>query len=265
MLEDHHLTAERALDALGAEPPTCLEILETWRTAVSSSLAFEWLDPTGGAGDGFEDLLDDQRRADREDPPPPARGRASLAGAERRVGAMRRLDRLRLAAALPDELRRRLAVAAVVGAWRRLHHGVLLPDDQAALSTALVQRIRDSVVASVRAWRRLPPTARVDVVVAGFDRVEQPRIEGRVSAMGVEAKVWIRPDWLVDVWAAGFSVVDGCFLLERLGARRPESGGEPIIAARWARLDPGASVAVTGRAHLYRVDDEAHLTWLDPV
>lgn len=175
------------------------------------------------------------------------------------------LDRLRaqqaavwrraLLSALPQELRDRLGLAAIVRAQRHQADRNWTASRTEDLQTALAGRAVPAVEGCMRAWRgRLHRGHRVTVECWLIRHDETPSVYGLVDDSGGWAAVSLPLGWLVQVWARGLALVDGCLVLELRDSWNP-FGPLPVIAARWERTIPDGSTPVIEPALLVRTAD----------
>ena len=267
VLEDHDLTAERALVALGGKPCTCVEVLEVWRASLDNRSGLDAL--RDGDDDTVEGIM----------------GRLTFAEAvmrqEEQVGRL--LPRLRLGPqaggnllrlvarggtlrrALPFDLRFRLALAVVMRCSREWPARDVVMSVGHEVGALLEQKAARAVIDGMRSWRgRLAAHARVDVECHPAGERESPAVTGRAEAGGAAVSVCLPIRWLVDVWARGVEVVDGCFVVSVDGVYA-DGRVLDVRATRWERAEIAASVPVVSPAVLVR-DEEGqwHLRWREP-
>lgn len=242
VLEDHSLSAERALAALGGPPLPCMALLAAW--PMVSQCAGEVIDHLDHAEAGGPLPLWE----------PPAwlsaatwvtRPSGAAAGSFRPVEApwaKKVLD------SVPPGAAAVIARAAVMAVERRWgdHPSVV----RRTFSFALFRRVRGAVIDTMEASpvRRLPPPS-VDCRLAVDGAT--PAVNGTLSFMRADATARLPLSWLVTVWSRGLAVVDGCFILNARGG--PEEA--EVAAVRWERRTPFAAEAVTAPARVSRDGD----------
>ena len=208
LLDHDDLAGEHALVALGARPPSCLDVLEACRRHLldAGELAL-WdadVDPLVG--------------------PPGARSPADE----------RRLDVLR---SLPTPFRRRLALGALVAAGRRTP----APTADDPSTSALVRRLLvPALLGSLAAAGEDRLTAgALDVRWTPLAAGERPHAEGEAGERGGWARVRVSPAWAAAVWAhsagvgggAGPGGVSGRWMV--LHTARTLRSTRSVLAARW--------------------------------
>jgi hypothetical protein len=270
VLDDHDLAAEESFAALGGEPALCLEILRAWRAAVDDrEVLFFWDAPRIGNPDialmlanvraQSQRVLASHRHmvasAGRRSMVAPGPGGPIPPEVLERMRTQLAIDQRRtLLSALPEELRMRLGLSAVVRAARHQGDPQWFGLRAGDLQTALSARVGPAVEASMRAWRgRLAGHHLVTVESWIASPGEPASLCGLMDDAGGWAAACLPMLWLVDVWARGVAVVDGCFVLEV----RDDGGGDgPLLvtAARWERRLPAGSTPVVEPALLVRVD-----------
>ncbi len=153
----------------------------------------------------------------------------------------------------------RLGLSAIVRAQRRQGDPLWFSSRAHDIQTALTARVAPAVEASMRAWRgRLAGhhTVTVESWIAATG--EAADVCGLMDDLGGWAAACLPVRWLVDVWARGVAVVDGCFVLDVHAG-----GGEQlaVTAARWERRLPAGSTPVVEPAVVHRVDGGWRLRW----
>jgi len=190
--------------------------------------------------------------------------RVALIGGQAAAGAVPQevLDRLRaqqaavwrraLLSALPEELRIRLGLAAIVRAQRHQADKNWIASRAEDLQTALAGRAVPAAEACTRAWRGRPDRGHRLTVECWLTRHEEtPSVYGLVDDSGGWAAVSLPLTWLVQVWARGLALVDGCLVLELRDSWNP-LGPLSVVAARWERSIPSGSTPVIEPALLLR-------------
>jgi hypothetical protein len=276
VLEDHDLAAEESFVALGGDPALCLEVLRAWRSAVDDrEVLWFWDAPRVGNADMAQMLAN--VRAQQQQTLASYRQMVAtgtlrgVPGAPARPIPREMLDRFRtqmavdhrraLLSALPEELRMRLGLSAIVRAARQRRAGPWFRSRAEDLQTALSSRAAPAVQQSMRAWRRRMSSHHSLIVESWIARPGEPaNLCGLVDDAGGWAAACLPLEWLVDVWARGVAVVDGCFVLEVAGeGQSPDR--LPVTAARWERCLPAGSTPVVEPAVAFRVDGGWRLRW----
>ena len=167
-----------------------------------------------------------------------------------------------LLSALPDEMRIRLGLAAVVRALRQQAYRPWFGPREEDLRAALASRVVPAAEACIRAWRgRLDGRHPLTVECWAASADETPSVYGLVDDSGGWAAVSVPLSWLVQVWARGVALVDGCLVLDVLDSW-DLSGPLTVSATRWERRLPGGSTPVVEPALLLRmVDGGWRLRW----
>lgn len=230
ILEDHDALAEQSLTALGARPPLCVELLETWRTRRDSELLEELLLGAGTLSPAELAMRKSRHEAEVESARRMPRrtmarygsrpgGARKVRVAERQVAERLAIEREAWAATLgevlPPELRQPLALSVVArlerhwhkDEFRRRHHRRVEPVLAAVAAPLLEQSTRGQ-----QRKNRKPPRGFVTEAVL-LEPGEQPRCEVWSDRQVVHATVKLPLGWLIDVWARGIAVVDGYFVL----------------------------------------------------
>lgn len=289
VLDDHDLAAEESFAALGGEPALCLEVLRAWRTAIDDrEVLWFWDAPRVGTANMADMLARVRAQAQQalaqygQTVVRRPRGGAGpggtvpggpVPGGPVPPGAIPKqvLDRIRtqlaadhrraLLSALPDDLRVRLGLAAIVRAARHQHDSMWFGLRAGELQTALSARVAPAVQESMRAWRRRMSSHNSLIVESWIGRPGEPaNLCGLLDDAGGWAAVCLPIQWLVDVWARGVAVVDGCFVLEVAEDGR-SADQLAVTAARWERRLPAGSTPVVERAVVFRVGDGWRLRW----
>lgn len=238
VLEDHDLLAERSLTALGSEPPLCMHVLQAWRRMRNAELLY-----------GF--LLRDNASASEEVAAPwPSYDARTHFLISRRLRTppvastpVKEMRDIALVEALPDALRRALALSVLVSVerqwgderYRRRHAKHI-----ASALTAITQPLFEQ---SVRRWRRnLKPHATCAIELRLLGPGDPPACAGWADRGGAFAVLSLPTSWFTDIWAQGVALVDGCFVLGR-GDAPFDASSFPVIAVRWQREGGGISGA----------------------
>jgi hypothetical protein len=268
VLEDHDLLAERALIALGSDPPRCIELLDAWKALRDAELieaflfAHRTLDPA--------DVLDRRRRyeeaIERADQRlgmvPRMRPEVAARFRELRDAAVRREQRLwaiTLIETLPPPFRRRLALATIVRCARQWEKGVHregLESTLHAIASPLLER-------SVRRWRRnLKPYASVIVSAQVLSPGERPSCAARIDNSGAHVVLKAPLAWFTGVWARGLALIDDCFVLAVVAEGPGDGSSLHVVAVRFERAGRDESAAVQAPAILARgASDAWSLHW----
>ena len=257
VLEDHNLTPELALTALGGDRCECLEVLRAWGR----------LDLLPPLSEDFISLMLEKPAGDELDPPLvgvegpfelpdhpscqlaiPGRMPASRAAAIRTQLEDEWLRHILMG--LPSRLGFRMVLAAVMRMERRWTD--IPADDRLSIQLYLYRIVRAAVITSMESWRRVDPILPylIDCWLAFGERSS---IEGRVDHERAEATVVVPLSWLVRVWSRGIAVVDGCFILDASG----DLDDVAVQAVRWQRLTPFASEAITVSGRLLSTGEGA--------
>lgn len=272
VLDDHDLAAEESFAALGGEPALCLEVLRAWRSAVDDrEVLWFWDTPRIGDPDMAKMLA--SVRAQQQHLLAGHRAMVASPTGRRAVpaGAIPKeiLDRMRtqlaaeqrrsLLSALPEDLRMRLGLAAIVRAERRQGDRFWFSSRAPDIQTALTARVAPAIETSMRAWRgRLAGHHLVTVESWIAAPGEEATVCGLMDDAGGWAAASMPIRWLVDVWARGIAVVDGCFVLEVASDTGDHLG---VTATRWERRLPTGSTPVVEPAVLHRIDGGWRLRW----
>ncbi|MDQ3897174.1 MAG: hypothetical protein M3326_08005 [Actinomycetota bacterium] len=275
VLDDHDLAAEESFAALGGEPALCLEVLRAWRAAVDDrEVLWFWDTPRIGDPDMNEMLVQVRSRhqhmlaSHRRMVVSGGRHAASAPGGPIPPEVLERLRtqmaaeyRRSLLSALPDDLRLRLGLSAIVRACRRQADRAWYAPRAEDVRTALAARAAPAVEGSMRAWRGRLSGRHTLVVECWITRPgEPPNVCGLMDDAGGWAAASLPMRWLVDVWARGVALVEGCLVLEVL---EHDATGDhlAVSAARWERRLPAGSTPVVERAILFGADGSWHLRW----
>jgi hypothetical protein len=271
VLEDHDVLAERALVALGGEPPLCLQTLDAWRR------------PALAAGMLQRLLLDDNMLDEAELMARRLRYETAIVNAKEdwprpipaavaaQVGAMRQADLEReqrmwsvtLIESLPPQLRRRMALAAIVHLARSPRDAEDLRTARASLDFTLSHVAIPLFERSVRRWiRNLKSYAGVVVQARSAAHGQPPGCTAHIDHSGAQATLALPPTWFTDIWAPGIALVDDCFVLRR-ASRAGDASSAHVIAIRFERTSRDVSRAVQEPAIVTRgANGEWSLRWL---
>ena len=266
VLEDHDVLAERALIALGSQPPRCVEILEACRTLRDVALVDGFL-----LGEGTLDREDMESRrvryvraveqAQRAKPVPAAMARQFSTLRRNDLEREQRMWSISLLESLPTEFRRRLALSVIVGCDRRWD-AAPEPSYREDLEPTLHEIAAPAFQRSVRRWRRnLKPYASVIVESRLVGRGEQARCTARIDNSGAHAALRLPPAWITEVWARGIACVDDCFVL-RVADGAGGGSSRHVIAVRFERQTRDVSGGIEAPAIVTRDADGAwSLSW----
>lgn len=285
VLEDHAITAEEALIALGGEPPVCLEIVEAWRRATEdASILVVLANSPAPKETDWGRLRAEYQAMFTTIAVQTARAQAQVVSARISAGlpsgaasvqvavgsgagraqppSRQRLDSWRhtLLTSLPRELRTILIACLVIACDRRWKE---IPHFSEYLIDEVVQnRARLAIEESIQSWSPPGTSSRISLWEVGLlPRGKRPAINAERLPRGYTlVSVALPVSWLAEVWARGVSVVDGCFILE---VSEAEEDGQHLRAraVRWQRADRDTFVPVEAPAGLARVDGVWRLWW----
>lgn len=229
VLLDHDVAAETALQALGADRPACLALLERWRTT---------LRPVGPAG---------VARTPRVAPARPAGGLRSpiAAGADlRSFGA---------------ELGRVIELAQLVRAERRWADPSLPASDRSRLLGRFLGDLRDATAASLRSSGRVRGRQQIAVQAHPLPSGEQGGVEVTTSAGRIALELHLPLSWVVEVSGRALTDVDGRIVLGVVD-EDAHGGLLGVIGLVWDVQGPGRVGARMDRWWMSRVGGTWHLT-----
>lgn len=229
ILENHDALAEQSLTALGAKPPLCVELLETWRTRRDIELLHELLLGENTLSPAELAMRKSRHEAEVESArrmphTTMARHGGRPGGAkkvrvvERQVGERLTTEKEAWAAtlteALPPELRKPLALSVIVSLERHWHKDEFRRRHQRQIEPVLEALAAPLLEQSTQGQRRSRKRPRGFVTEAALLAPgEQSRCEVWDDRRVVHATVSLPPAWFIDVWARGIAVVDGYFVL----------------------------------------------------
>ena len=254
VLEDHDLTAERSLGALGGEPCPCVRILQAWSgPATKPSELVQYFGaikellqrPTSAITYDVPDIADVVAPSASFSP------RAMTRAARARIEQFRREQGDRFVRwTFPTELLSRYVLGVVVRCGRQWESLGL--EEQWAIQDRLIPRAETSILESITSWCQVHA---VNVHIEGqfVGPHDKPAITGYVAGHRGEAFFSLPLTWAIDVWAAGRAVVDGCFVLEATDG----PGGAEATVVRWERLTPAGSEPVAVPARLWHTSEGA--------
>lgn len=215
-LVDHDLRSESALHALGGDVPACLDVLQSWRDVCRAEKPVSpWAQPTQF---GFH-----------------------TASTLSSTGAVERAFR-----SLPDQLRRRLAVATLRRCERAWRRGDLAPAMEAQLHRHLSHSVAEALKTILAVARNAGIRTEVQLAVHAAPVGTEPSLDVSVQRTKMRVEATLPLTWLIDVWGAGAGAVDGHLVLVRDGDR--------AVALR-IELDNGALHARMVGIELAREDD----------
>lgn len=229
ILEDHDALAEQSLTALGARPPLCVELLETWRTRRDVELLHELLLGENTLSPAELAMRKSRHEAEVESarrmPYRTMAHHGSRPGGTRKVRLVERqvVERLdtekevwaaTLTEALPPELRKPLALSMIVNLERHWHKDEFRARYQRKVEAVLATLAAPLLEQSTRGGRRKSKRPRGFVTEAALLAPgERPRCDVWDDRRVVHATVSLPLAWFIDVWARGIAVVDGYFVL----------------------------------------------------
>lgn len=266
VLEDHDLLAERSLIAFGSAPPLCVEVLDAWRWMRGPELLQELL---GGDTVPVDEVAArktrhlDAIRRDREFIAGAGQVlRGLLASARRNIEREQRAWARTLLAALPVEVRRRLALAVIVEVERHWHDERFRREHRGHVEPALAQTAGALVERSARCrGRDLQPHASFVVEARVLAPGEPPLCTVRFGPDGGGGSVSLPLAWFTDVWSRGLALVEDCFVTRRAG-RGGDAAALPVHALRWEHEGRDVFRAVEAPAIVTRGDGGARaLHW----
>lgn len=283
LLEDHDLLAERALTALGAEPPICLQVLDAWRFVLAEwkpAPILNWSRRLGGFALLHDLLLGEttltaeelaRRKAAHEAaveaagvprrwqpmlPLPPMQASALNKRFERqaaeRLAQEKRMWATTLIEALPAALRRPLGLSVIVSMERHWHDPAFRSESGKAIEPVLAAIAAPLFEQSARRWRRnLKPYALFWAECWVLGSGHAPTCAAWGDSGGAYAALALPISWFADVWARGIALVDGCLVLST--ANRPgDHTTLHVRALRWERLAARTSKSVNAQAVVTR-------------
>jgi len=238
VLHDHPgLAAERALLALGADRPTCLDVVDAWASLARDPCRLAWF---GWLVQRWPNEVHPMDRPPALAARPPGRPSSYVPGQHAP------LDRL------PVDLLARSFVGVVAACDRRWDAlDVLSHEELTGLIGAAAGRAAARCMGS---WQRLArvraPAVQCHLVPPGHP----PSFTGRIDHATARAEVGLPLAWFWRVWASQPAEVDGCFVLDRRAGTAE--------AVRWER-EGAAARPVVAPARLWRdADGRPHLRWL---
>jgi hypothetical protein len=182
---------------------------------------------------------------------------------ESQLARERRMWTLTLIEALPPDLRRRFALAAIVHCVRhwddedfRHWHLPYVESTLRTIATSLLER-------SVRGWRRnLKGYGDVRVQARLLAPRQRPGCTARIDHGGADVLVALPLEWFIEVWAQGIALVDDCFVLGS-GSHAGDATWAHVIAIRFERTSRDKSRGVQAPAIVTRgANGEWSLRWL---
>lgn len=269
VLEDHDLLAERSLTALGSEPPLCMRVLQAWRRMRNTELLYGFLlrDDDAMAPeeviaprllyDARAELLTSRRRL------PPHMAATLRRDLAARVERDKEMWDIMLVDALPDALRRALALSVLVRVERQWGDERYRRRHAEHIESALTVITQPLFEQSVRRWRRnLKPHATFAIELRLLGPGDPPACAGWADHGGAFALLSLPASWFTDVWAQGIALVDGCLVLSR-GDASFEASSFSVVAVRWQREGGGISGARAAPAVVSTTrDGEQSVHWI---
>ena len=262
-LLDHDVGAERALAAMGGEPPLCLDVFDAWPWSGDEVEVLDFL----ASGQPRTETIPSRAHLIAKvtvvqaslQTTLGARGRAAThthTHTHRIQSWVEKRWRLGLLSQLPQHLQDVLAATLVVGCQRRwwfdesfrTHYGRQFQRVVESRALPLLESTLQSV------GRRLGP--RTTLACWVLPPGERASLSGWAVSGGAGAALSLPLSWLPEVYARGLGVVDECFVLEaeavpdRVRAR----------AVRWERR-AGCTIPVTADAVLTRCGVGWSLSW----
>ena len=244
VLEDHDLSGELALVALGGGSCACLDFLRVWAQGSRDLHSVYWLrgQPT------LPSPLPSARRVfvpGSSLPAPPARSLSQLNERHRQQlqATLARRERARLLWSLPPELHVRMALSAVMRAERA--HSLSPLKDPGPLDEALRSLAGGAVRQLVRAAPGAPAGARLDLDFSSVDPDRTPWAEGDVDDYGASLALGLPWSWLARVWAWGLAVLEDSFVLAVTGHGAGGPAAVRVLCARWEPDEMGGATLVT--------------------
>src|SRR5207248_2855750 len=153
---------------------------------------------------------------------------------------------------LPAELFDRFAFGVIVAAERtRTRSGSGSVVGGFDLAEIVGAKAGAAVERSIGAWRRRFAGREAREVTCGrVSNREEPWLLGTVDSEGGLVRMGLRGTWLVDVWAWGIHLVDGCFVLDVIDGSSPDI--LYVTAARWESVAVDRCVPVVRPAVIVR-------------
>lgn len=266
VLENHDLSAERVLGALGGEPCICVELLEAWNVLRNVTVTPSYLTPEALAGGQAETVIS---TAALEEHPMFQRSMAHQKAVaaqlqnlppefrERHEEYLRRQRAELLVALLPDSFHARLTLATLARVAR--NREALPVGELVSFEIFVFRTARAAALESLQSWLRLDVNVYTDIDCRLGERGDQPFVKGSIEGSRVELVVSVSFDWITEVWARGLAVVDGCLVLSATGG--PDTAR--CVAVRWQRRRAAQAEPVVVPAIARRLDGEWQLRWID--
>lgn len=268
VLEDHDLLAERSLTALGSEPPLCMQVLQAWRRMRNTELLYGFLlrddamppEEVAVRRPSYEaqaQLLTSRRRL------PPHMAAILRRDAAARVERDKEMWDITLIEALPDALRRALALSVLVRVERQWGDERYRRRHAKHIASALTMITQPLFEQSVRRWRRnVKRHATFAIELRLLGPGEPPACAGWADHGGAFAVLSLPTSWFTDVWAQGIALIDGCLVLSR-GDGSFDASSFPVVAVRWQREGDGISGARAAPAVVSTTPDgEQSVHWI---
>ncbi|HVE91279.1 MAG TPA: hypothetical protein VNE62_03115 [Actinomycetota bacterium] len=256
-VRDHDIAAERALTAMGGEPPLCLDVLDAWPWSGEEVELLDFL----ASGRSRPGLVTSRAQLIARLTQVQGQLTSRLAGGQHVSAApiRSRLEkelRLGLLQRLPPKLVDLLAVTLVVGCERRWWYDDAFRQSYGKqFQRVLEARALPLLEAGLSViGRRLGP--RTSLACWVLPPGEQATLTGWAVSGGAGAALSLPLSWLPTVWARGIAFVNGCFVLEA----EPVPDRVRVRAVRWERRT-GSTLPVTGDAVLSKGEGGWTLSW----
>ncbi|MBW3588783.1 MAG: hypothetical protein KY429_05140 [Actinobacteria bacterium] len=261
-LLDHDVEAERALAALGSEPPTCVKVIDAW-----SGFEVDPYDPRMLVALIAGDALSERARTQLETKYGARAGDTRFFQLAWSLGSRTKVQKMLDQAKhflvlyeLPVSLRQRFAYDYLTNAekkWRtkgfkRKHFAALelllnLVAERAFRQTVLgVGKSIGIGVAVPMKWGVLDPGA-------------PPHFSGLISRSTVRYETRLSISWLSRVWVRGLAVVDETFVLD---VEKEEGERLKVLAIRWIPESPESYKARKAPAWLEPKTSGWSLSWI---
>lgn len=257
---DHDADSERALVALGGEECECLQAVRGWtaRHEMGELLTLTYYRGISSETYHGSEVGDQLRLSAERNLEMLGRllqhlaqaGLSSPASGKRSVEMKLDLDRSRclrsLTLAGEEVLRRALGDFIDMQTARWSENGPPKDSSMMSLSDFMSNNLTPALEDSIRSWRRLDPGVVVTVEAWLDPPFTDPSVFGWVSHHGGFAGVTVGLDWVTSVLLEGISVVDGCFVLQRISSAEDRSWHE-VRAVRWEPQWDGSSQSLPGQ------------------
>ena len=199
--------AELAFVALGGVEPRCVELVSLWRDAVADGgFIGEWAEYDGVPHARRQWLSSALERLQRE----------GVKDFLHDLSLPRAAQMGRFLTEFPAPFVERAAIAVAEAGDPAVEHHV---------QEATKRRLRSAFVESLMAVRSFVGTPALVPVSCRVLETGSPAIEGRLAGRSSQVALSVTRDWLVDVWAAQRSLVNGALVL---GADKSR-----VLAVKW--------------------------------